>query len=201
MAVLDYPKLWCRTPCGVKEKKHLNIAPCFCRQRESNPGCLCGKQVHHPILHSLSILGTVNILRIRWVSFKAEIWFFQEKLKDYVDRDGGKFDASRMITGADRRTIETLTRELEEQRELAANRLAELVRILVLSSFDPCPGFGLIECWCLTKVASVAQGNALQGSFTSGNIFRCCDLSPWPTDLILVALARYSCYGSGWSLS
>ena len=67
-------------------------------------------------------------------------------MKDYVDRDGGKFDASRMITGADRRTIETLTRELEEQRELAANRLAELVMILVLSSFDPCPGFGLIEC-------------------------------------------------------
>jgi hypothetical protein len=32
-----------------------------------------------------------------------------------------------MITGADRRTIEQLTQELEEQRELASNRLAELV--------------------------------------------------------------------------
>ena len=63
----------------------------------------------------------------------------QEKLKDYVDRDGGKFDASRMITGADRRTIETLTRELEEQRELAANRLAELVRILSAASVEKQP--------------------------------------------------------------
>jgi len=46
----------------------------------------------------------------------------------YVDRNGGKFDASRVITSADRRTIEQLTQELEEQRELAANRLAELVK-------------------------------------------------------------------------
>jgi hypothetical protein len=44
-----------------------------------------------------------------------------------VDHDGGKLDASRIMTGADRKAIDQLTLELEEQRELAANRLAELV--------------------------------------------------------------------------
>ncbi len=55
-------------------------------------------------------------------------------MKVFVDRDGGKFDASRIITGADRRAIEQLSQELEEQRELAANRLAELVCYLFLIS-------------------------------------------------------------------
>ncbi len=54
---------------------------------------------------------------------------FQSKLKVYVDRDGGKFDASRVITSTDRRAIDQLSQELEEQRELAANRLAELVSL------------------------------------------------------------------------
>ena len=49
----------------------------------------------------------------------------------FVDRDGGKFDASRVITSTDRRAIDQLSQELEEQRELAANRLAELVRPLL----------------------------------------------------------------------
>ncbi len=46
-----------------------------------------------------------------------------------MDRDGGKFDASRVITSTDRRAIDQLSQELEEQRELAANRLAELVSL------------------------------------------------------------------------
>jgi hypothetical protein len=62
------------------------------------------------------------------------LFHFQGKLKVFVDRDGGKFDASRIITGADRRAIEQLSQELEEQRELAANRLAELVCYLFLIS-------------------------------------------------------------------
>ena len=57
--------------------------------------------------------------------------FLQGKLKVFVDRDGGKFDASRVITSTDRRAIDQLSQELEEQRELAANRLAELVRPLL----------------------------------------------------------------------
>ena len=50
-----------------------------------------------------------------------------------MDRDGGKFDASRVITSTDRRAIDQLSQELEEQRELAANRLAELVRLELIT--------------------------------------------------------------------
>lgn len=45
----------------------------------------------------------------------------------YVDRDGGKsFDQKVVLSNAERKTVEQLGTELEEQRELAANRLVEL---------------------------------------------------------------------------
>ena len=34
-------------------KNHQNIAHCFCRRRESNPGCLRSQRVRYPLLHYL----------------------------------------------------------------------------------------------------------------------------------------------------
>ena len=39
-------------PCTEREKNHLNIAHCFCRQRESNPGRR--KWTRYPLFHCLS---------------------------------------------------------------------------------------------------------------------------------------------------
>ncbi len=54
----------------------------------------------------------------------------QDKLKMYVDRDGGgSIDRKVVLTNAERKTVEQLGNDLEEQRELAANRLLELERM------------------------------------------------------------------------
>jgi len=50
----------------------------------------------------------------------------QEKLKMYVDQHGGKLDQKVVLSNAERKTVEQLNHDHEEQRELAATRLAEL---------------------------------------------------------------------------
>ncbi|CAB4060469.1 BRE1 [Lepeophtheirus salmonis] len=51
----------------------------------------------------------------------------QEKLKIYVDKDGGgKLDQKVVLSNVERKTIEQIRHDLEEQRELATNRLVEL---------------------------------------------------------------------------
>ena len=50
----------------------------------------------------------------------------QETLKMYVDKDGGKLEQRVVLSNAERKTIEQLNHDLEEQRELASNRLIEL---------------------------------------------------------------------------
>ena len=44
----------------------------------------------------------------------------------FVDRDGGSFDQKVVLSNAERKTVDQLTHDLEEQRELACNRLIEL---------------------------------------------------------------------------
>lgn len=44
----------------------------------------------------------------------------------YVDRDGGKLDQKVVLSNAERKTVDQIAQELEEQRELAATRLVEL---------------------------------------------------------------------------
>merc|ERR1712156_873403 len=50
----------------------------------------------------------------------------QETLKMYVDRDGGKLEQKVVLSNAERKSVEQITQDLEEHRELATNRLAEL---------------------------------------------------------------------------
>merc|ERR1712173_416895 len=50
----------------------------------------------------------------------------QETLKMYVDRDGGKLEQKVVLSNAERKSVEQLTRDLEEQRELASTRMVEL---------------------------------------------------------------------------
>ena len=40
----------------------------------------------------------------------------------YVDRDGGKFDQKVVLCNAERKTVDQMNTDLEEQRELASNR-------------------------------------------------------------------------------
>ncbi len=47
----------------------------------------------------------------------------------YVDRDGGNLDKKVVLSNAERKTVEQLNHDLEEQRELAGNRLIELERM------------------------------------------------------------------------
>jgi len=50
----------------------------------------------------------------------------QETLKMYVDKDGGKLENKVVLSNAERKSVEQLSQDLEEQRELASNRLMEL---------------------------------------------------------------------------
>ena len=44
----------------------------------------------------------------------------------FMDKDGGKLEQKVVLSNAERKTVENMSQELEEQRELASNRLAEL---------------------------------------------------------------------------
>ena len=46
-------------PNTEREKNHLNVARCLCRQLESNPGCLHSKPVRYPLLHCLLFGSTL----------------------------------------------------------------------------------------------------------------------------------------------
>merc|ERR1719245_171018 len=50
----------------------------------------------------------------------------QETLKMYVDRDGGKLEQKVVLSNAERKSVEQITQDLEEQRELASTRMVEL---------------------------------------------------------------------------
>ncbi len=42
----------------------------------------------------------------------------------FVDKDGGKLEQKVVLSNAERKTIDQMLQDLEEQRELASNRLA-----------------------------------------------------------------------------
>lgn len=44
----------------------------------------------------------------------------------FLDKDGGKLEQKVVLSNAERKTVEQMTQDSEEQRELATNRLAEL---------------------------------------------------------------------------
>merc|ERR1711936_359126 len=50
----------------------------------------------------------------------------QEKLRMFMDKDGGSLESKVVLSNSERKTVEQMSQELEEQRELASNRLAEL---------------------------------------------------------------------------
>ena len=50
----------------------------------------------------------------------------QEKLRMFMDKDGGKLEQKVVLSNAERKTVDQMSQDCEEQRELAANRLAEL---------------------------------------------------------------------------
>uniref|UniRef100_A0A0K2V376 E3 ubiquitin protein ligase n=1 Tax=Lepeophtheirus salmonis TaxID=72036 RepID=A0A0K2V376_LEPSM len=65
--------------------------------------------------------------RMRNEKLEAGLMETQEKLKIYVDKDGGgKLDQKVVLSNVERKTIEQIRHDLEEQRELATNRLVEL---------------------------------------------------------------------------
>ena len=44
----------------------------------------------------------------------------------YVDRDGGKLEQKVVLSNAERKSVEQITQDLEEQKDLASTRLVEL---------------------------------------------------------------------------
>merc|ERR1719188_2873653 len=64
--------------------------------------------------------------RMRNGKLESTLGETQEKLKMYVDQHGGKLDQKVVLSNAERKTVEQLNHDHEEQRELAATRLAEL---------------------------------------------------------------------------
>ena len=64
--------------------------------------------------------------RMRNEKLETTLSEYQEKLKMYVEKDTSGFDQKTVLTNAERKTVDQMHRDLEEQRELAANRLAEL---------------------------------------------------------------------------
>merc|ERR1719188_391164 len=68
----------------------------------------------------------VTKTRMRNGKLESTLADAQEKLKMYVDQHGGKLDQKMVLSNAERKTVEQLNHDHEEQRELAATRLAEL---------------------------------------------------------------------------
>ena len=44
----------------------------------------------------------------------------------FLDKDGGKLEQKVVLTNAEHKTVQQMSQELDEQRDLASNRLAEL---------------------------------------------------------------------------
>ena len=57
METLDHVSASISSPTTLYQEgeKPFNFAHCFCRLRESNPCCLCSKQVRYSLLHCLSV--------------------------------------------------------------------------------------------------------------------------------------------------
>ena len=64
-------------PYTEREKNHLNVVRCFCRQRESNSGCLRSERVAYLLLQCLS--ATSHMLSFLFYQGNAISAFFQEK--------------------------------------------------------------------------------------------------------------------------
>ena len=52
--------------------------------------------------------------------------FFQDKLRMFMDKDGGSLEPKLVLTNSERKTVDQMSQDLEENRELAINRLVEL---------------------------------------------------------------------------
>ena len=50
----------------------------------------------------------------------------------FIDKDGGKFESKVVLSNAERKTVDQMSHDLEEQRELATNRLSELEKTSAL---------------------------------------------------------------------
>ena len=44
----------------------------------------------------------------------------------FMDKDGGSLESKVVLSNSERKTVDQMTQDLEEHRELATNRLAEL---------------------------------------------------------------------------
>ena len=44
----------------------------------------------------------------------------------FLDKDGGKLEQKVVLTNAEHKTVQSMSQELDEQRDLASNRLVEL---------------------------------------------------------------------------
>jgi len=65
-------------------------------------------------------------LKLKNGKLEAGLIETQETLKMYVDKDGGKMEQKVVLSNAERKSVEQLNQDLEEQRELATNRHIEL---------------------------------------------------------------------------
>jgi E3 ubiquitin-protein ligase BRE1 len=68
----------------------------------------------------------VTKCRMKNAKLEVSLSEAQETLKMYVDRDGGKLEQKVVLSNAERKSVEQLTQDLEEQRELASTRMIEL---------------------------------------------------------------------------
>jgi len=50
----------------------------------------------------------------------------QDKLRMFMDKDGGSLEPKLVLTNSERKTVDQMSQDLEENRELAINRLVEL---------------------------------------------------------------------------
>ena len=68
----------------------------------------------------------VTKFRMKNAKLEASLSEAQEMLKIYVDRDGGKLEQKVVLSNAERKSVEQITQDLEEQRDLASTRMIEL---------------------------------------------------------------------------
>ena len=68
----------------------------------------------------------VTKFRMKTAKLEVNLGEAQEMLKMYVDRDGGKLESKVVLSNAERKSVEQITQDLEEQRDLASTRMVEL---------------------------------------------------------------------------
>ena len=69
-----------------------------------------------------------EVTKCRMKNAKLEVSLIetQDMLKMYADRDGGKLEQKVVLSNAERKSVEQITQDLEEQKDLASTRLVEL---------------------------------------------------------------------------